>query len=298
MYNSVLIVDDNINNVRLLQDILEDEGYEVSTLHSGVSVLETARKVKPDLILLDIMMPVMDGFEVCRALKADVELSDIPVIMVTAKVDGKDIKYALGMGAVDYIKKPIDEDEVIARVESALRQNQKKDDLREKATKDSLTGLYNHALLLESLEKEIVKQERNNESISFVMLDIDYFKKVNDTYGHTIGDDVLRELSKILQKEIRSTDIPGRYGGEEFGVVLPGITREDTLNLSEHIRDTIEKYVFSANISNIKATISAGFYFKTADNSICSEEMVKCADEALYKAKQSGRNRVMEWSLG
>lgn len=295
MKNTVLIIDDNVNNVRLLQDILEDEDYEVFTLNSGIPVLETVRKVKPELILLDIMMPEVDGFEVCQALKADLEVQDIPVIMVTAKVEGKDLKYALEIGAVDYIKKPIDEDEVVARVESALRQKQNKEDLREKASRDSLTGLYNHALLLELLDKEIGKQERNNESLSFVMIDIDYFKKINDTYGHTIGDDVIREIASILKEEIRSTDIPGRYGGEEFGIVLTGINREDTYLLSEHIRKTIEKYEFSSHANRIKATISLGFYCKSADDNISCKDMVKCADVALYKAKQNGRNRVVEW---
>ena len=295
MNNKVLIIDDNVNNVRLLQDILEDEDYEVFTLTSGIPVLETVRKVKPELILLDIMMPELDGFEVCQALKADLEVQDIPVIMVTAKVEGKDLKYALEIGAVDYIKKPIDEDEVVARVGSALRQKQNKEDLKEKASRDSLTGLYNHALLLELLDKEIGKQERNNESLSFVMIDIDYFKKINDTYGHTIGDDVIREIASILKDEIRSTDIPGRYGGEEFGIILTGINREDTYLLSVHIRETVEKYEFSSHETKIKATISLGFYCKSADDNISCKDMVKCADVALYKAKQNGRNRVVEW---
>ncbi|MDF2804299.1 MAG: diguanylate cyclase domain protein [Anaerocolumna sp.] len=216
--------------------------------------------------------------------------------MVTAKVEGKDLKNAMELGAIDYIKKPIDEDEVIARVGSALRQKHNKEDLRDKASRDSLTGLYNHALLLEFLEKEIWQQERNNKSISFVMLDIDYFKMINDSYGHMAGDVVLRELSSILTKEIRSTDIPGRYGGEEFGIVLTGINREDTNLLCERIRETIENYVFSEDTSGIKATISIGFYFKAAEDRISCEDMVKCADDALYKAKQNGRNRVEEYT--
>lgn len=295
MYDKVLIVDDNINNVRLLQDILEDEGYEVYTLHSGIPVVEKSRSIRPDIILLDIMMPELDGFEVCKALKADTELKDIPVIMVTAKAEGRDLKNALELGAIDYIKKPIDEDEVTARVGSALRQKQNREDLRDKASRDSLTGLYNHGLLLEILEKEIRQQERNNKSVAFVMLDIDYFKKINDTYGHMTGDVVLKELSSILTKEIRSTDILGRYGGEEFGIVLTGVDREDVYLLCERIRGTIENYVFSEETSRIKATISVGFYFKTIGDGTSCENMVKYADEALYKAKQNGRNRVEEW---
>jgi len=296
MCDKILIVDDNNNNIRLLQDILEDEGYEVFTLNSGIPVLETSRKIKPDIILLDIMMPLLDGFEVCKALKEDTELKDIPVIMVTAKAEGKDLKNALEIGAVDYIKKPIDEEEVIARVQSALRQKDSREVLREKASRDGLTGLFNHRILLELLETEINKQKRNKQSISFVMLDIDYFKKVNDTYGHTAGDLVLKELSNILKNMVRGGDIPGRYGGEEFGIILPDITREDTYQLCERIRQRIADYDFYINPDSIRATISIGFYNKSAENNSTCETVIKYADEALYKAKQNGRNRVEEWN--
>lgn len=295
MQDKILIVDDNQNNIRLLQDILEDEGYEVHSLNSGIPVVETSRRIKPDIILLDIMMPLLDGFEVCKALKEDAELRDTPVIMVTAKSEGKDLKNALEIGAVDYIKKPIDEEEVIARVQSALRQKNSREDLRNKATKDGLTGLLNHNILLELLELEIKKQERTKQVISFVMLDIDYFKRVNDTYGHTAGDLVLKELSLVLQGIIRGGDYPGRYGGEEFGIILPDISREDTFQLCERIRERIAAYDFYINTDNIKATISIGFYNKSAENEITYENVIKHADEALYMAKQNGRNRVEEW---
>ncbi len=292
MYDKVLVVDDNNNNVRLLIDILEDEGFEVFTSNSGLPVVEMARNLKPDVILLDIMMPEMDGFEVCRALKEDNNLRDIPVIMVTAKVESKDLKNALDIGAVDYIKKPIDEVEVIARVQSVLRQKKTKEELKDRASRDGLTGLFHHALLLELFEKELKNQERNQSGISFVMLDIDFFKKINDTYGHTSGDVVLKELSELLVAGTRSGDFVGRYGGEEFGMVLPQISKEDTFSLCERLRQAIEKHEFFIGIKVIKATVSIGFYHKVAEDRITCEEMVKCADEALYKAKQSGRNRV------
>lgn len=291
----LLLVDDNNNNIRLLQDILEDEGYEVYTLNSGIPVLETSRKITPDLILLDIMMPEMDGLEVCQALKNDVELRNIPVIMVTAKSEGKDIKHALALGAVDYIKKPIDEDEVIARVQSALRQKKYREDLENKATRDSLTDLYNHAHLIEHLNREISKQKITKESLSFAMIDVDFFKKINDTYGHIAGDLVLKKVSLVLQNVSKENDISGRYGGEEFGLILVNTTREETKEICERIRMIVAENIINTGHNKISATISIGFYYKSADDDTTYEKVIENADKALYKAKQNGKNRVEEW---
>lgn len=218
----VLVVDDHKLNVKLLTDILEDEDFIVYSTDNGLSVLEMTLKFLPDVILLDIMMPGLDGFEVCKLLKENDEVNDIPIIMVTAKAEGIDVKKALEYGAFDYIKKPIDEIEVIARIQSALRFKQSQDLLKELAMKDRLTGLYNHALLVELFEKELAKQQRNDGDIAFVMIDVDHFKRINDTYGHTSGNIVLKELASILKNSVRKGDIVSRYGGEEFGLVLPG----------------------------------------------------------------------------
>ncbi len=292
MDTKILVVDDNYKNIRLLKDILEDENYVVFTADNGLPVLEISHRIKPDAILLDIMMPEMDGFEVCRALKNDFDTKYIPIIMVTAKTEGSDLKKALELGAFDYIKKPIDEVEVIARVQSALRYKLQQDMLREMASKDGLTGVFNHALLIELFEKELNKQERNGGNISFVMLDIDFFKKVNDTYGHTSGDMILKGLSGILTDSIRNSDIVGRYGGEEFSIVLPEINAENAYRLCERIRQAVESYRFSIGKEEIKITVSMGIYFKASNDTINSQDMMKRADEALYKAKQNGRNKV------
>ncbi len=288
----ILIVDDNLNNLRLLKDILEDEGYIVDTTDSSFTVLDLTHTLKPDLILLDIMMPGMDGYEVCGLLKRDFEIKDIPVIMVTAKTDGNDLKNAFALGAVDYIKKPIDENEVLARVDGALRTKQNQDQLRELATKDSLTGLYNHGLLIDLFEKELVKQVCNNENISFVMLDIDYFKRINDSYGHTTGDMVLREISSLLNKAVRCNDITARYGGEEFSIILVNTNLDETMQICERIRKTVEEHVFILDDLRISLTVSLGFYFKTPNDFRKLKDMIKLTDEALYQAKRNGRNRV------
>jgi diguanylate cyclase (GGDEF)-like protein len=292
MNTKILVVDDTNFNIRLLTDILEDEGYTIFSANNGLAVLEIVHRIKPDAILLDIMMPGLDGFQVCELLKKDLQVKDIPVIMVTAKVDSIDVKRALGLGAFDYIRKPIDEVEVVARVQSALRFKHQQDKLKEMAMKDSLTGLYNHALLIEFLEQEIKRQERNGKNISFVMLDIDYFKKINDTYGHLCGDIVLKELANILTNSVRTCDIIGRYGGEEFGIVLPDVSLEASLNICERIREKVQNYRFNTGTEFIGITISMGLCHVPANNTAKFAEIIKKADEALYIAKDEGRNRV------
>lgn len=296
MSNRVLVVDDNDRNIRLLTDILEDEDYLVYSTNDALAVLQTAQSIKPDIILLDIMMPNLDGFQVCEQLKNDFALKDIPVIMVTAKTDGQDLKKALELGAFDYIKKPLDEVEVIARLQSALRFKEQQDKLKGMAMKDGLTGLYNHALLMELLEKELIQQERLNNNIAFAMLDIDYFKKVNDTYGHLVGDIVLKELAGILTQSVRKSDIVGRYGGEEFGIVFPQISQQGVWNVCERIRQNVETFNFNTDGQVIRATISIGMCFKESGKNLSNQELVKRADDALYQAKKNGRNRIEVYS--
>jgi len=290
--NKLLIVEDNTNNIRLLAEILEDAGYSIFVVNNGLHVLEVTRLLKPSVVLLDVMMPGLNGFEVCEQLKLDSCVQDIPVIMVTAKTEGKDVSYAFEKGAFDYIKKPIDEAETLARVKAAIRYKQLQDELKEMAMRDSLTGLYNHALLKDLLEKEIKRQERQGGALAFAMLDIDYFKSVNDGYGHALGDVVLKELGNILSSEVRASDIVGRYGGEEFGLVLSEISLDELLSLCERIRRTIQEHSFSLTDENIKITVSIGVYYKHAEEQTSLNQVIQCADRALYYAKNKGRNRI------
>lgn len=292
MNEKILVVDDNQLNVRLLVDILEDDNFTVFSTHNGLNVLEMARRIQPDVILLDIMMPGLDGFEVCKLLKSDYDVMDIPVIMVTAKTEGSDIKNALELGAFDYIKKPIDEIEVVARIRSALRLKKQQNKLKELAMKDGLTGLYNHVLLIELFEKELAKQQRVNGNISFIMIDVDYFKQINDTYGHISGNVVLKEISNILINSVRKGDIVGRYGGEEFSIVLPEACKEDAFQLCDRIRKKIEAFNFDIHGEIIKVTVSMGMYFKGSEDMITALEIIQRADEELYRAKNNGRNRM------
>lgn len=289
----VLVVDDNRLNTMLLEQILEDEDYEVDMLGSGERVVELSKESKPDAILLDIMMPGIDGFEVCRLLKEEPETKDIPVIMVTAKTEGEDLNKAFELGAFDYIKKPIDEVEVIARLKSALRYRNQQKDLEEMAMKDGLTGLYNHKLIIELFNKECDKASRREESMAFVMLDIDFFKNVNDTFGHSSGDDVLKGLSEILLESVREGDIVGIYGGEEFCIVIPNTTENEVYKICERIRKTVEKHIFKTDEADIEITISIGACIKHPDNTLDCKEVITTADKALYIAKNTGRNKTV-----
>ena len=292
MNEKILIIDDTYLNISILTDILENEGFTVFSADNGLSIIEMTHRLQPDVILLDIMMPILDGFEVCKILKSDYTLKDIPVIMVTARTDSKDIKTALEIGAFDYVKKPIDEIEVIARIQSALRLKKLQDKLKELAMKDNLTGLYNYALLLELLGNEMAKQQRNKNDIAYVMLDIDHFKEVNDNYGHATGNVVIKELANILVKSVRRGDIIARYGGDEFGIVLQGTTPETACQLCERIRKRVELFNFNANSQTIRITVSIGVFFKGFMNDISIHEVIQKSDQKLYLAKHNGRNRV------
>lgn len=292
MGKKVLIADDSKLNIMMISDILRNEGYEVFSVMSGLEVLESVRTIKPDIILLDVIMPGLDGFAVCAELKSSYELKNIPVIMVTARTEAKYLKTALEIGAFDYIRKPVDSIEVIARIQSAIRYKEYQDKLEEMAMKDGLTGLYNHALIIDLLAKEHSKQMREGGNLSFIMLDIDYFKKVNDTYGHLKGNEVLKGVADIMLSSIRDSDIAGRYGGEEFGLILPYISIDKVLIVCERIRRRVALQAFNLDGESVNITISIGVCFKPKDIEMSYNEMIKMADDALYEAKGSGRNNV------
>ncbi|MGE5628376.1 MAG: diguanylate cyclase [Solirubrobacterales bacterium] len=292
MNEKILVIDDTQFNLGVLKDILEKENFTVFTLNNSLSALATARIVRPDVILLDIVMPDMDGFEVCRIIKNEPTLRDTPIIMESAQTEGGSVKKALELGAFDYIKKPIDEIEVIARIQSALRYKALQDELKELATKDGLTGLYNYSLLIELFEKELAKQKRTKDDISFVMVDIDFFKKVNDTFGHTAGNVILKKLADILTSSVRNGDIVARYGGEEFCIVLPKTNLKDAFEICERIRKKIECSHFLVGNNIINVTVSMGISLKSFNNSYNVIEIMKKADTNLYTAKNKGRNKV------
>ena len=289
----ILAIDDSIVNLKLLTVILVREGFDVLTTDDSMEAVPLALDYKPQLILLDIMMPELSGLEILSLLKQNNVTQSVPVLMVTARASGVDVRTALEAGAFDYMRKPLDEVEVIARVRSALRYKQHQDKLTEMATRDSLTGLYNHALLVDLLTRELAGARRKNLPVAFGMADIDHFKQVNDRYGHQAGDTVLIEVSRILAEGLRKSDPVGRYGGEEFGIVLGDCSRERAVVLCERLRQLVEEAIIVYAGQRIKVTISLGLAFVNPGEQTTEAEMVHRADIALYQAKEAGRNRLV-----
>lgn len=292
MQKKILVIDDNRMNVRILSDILETEEYHVYSLLDATKVMETVLLIQPDAILLDIVMPRIDGIEVCSILQNKDETKNIPVIMVTSVTDSTILRKAFDIGAFDYIKKPFDHIEVIARLKSAIRYYEQQKKLETLAMKDGLTNLYNHRTIMELMEKEFQRAIRDQFSIAFLMFDIDNFKKVNDTYGHSTGDCVLKHVGNLLQVSPKLSDLIGRYGGEEFCIILSGQSLENVLTYSERLRKSIETHDFSSENIQIHVTTSIGISYKKPllDSSV--NDMIITADQKLYTAKKNGRNRI------
>lgn len=293
MNEKILLVDDNYTVIKILTKFLEEEGYNVFSTTDSANVIRTVREISPDVLLLDVVMPVLDGFEICRLMKNDIGISNIPIIILTAETDSRDIKRAVELGAIDYIRKPVEKVEVIARVQSACRIKNYEDKLRSMVEKDGLTGIYNHTFLLSRFDAVYDSKLSYGCSLSFAMIDIDFFKKINDKHGHAAGDAVLKELALILVWGVGENGIIGRYGGEEFGVIVPDKSMNDTYLLLNSIRKDIGEYDFFHDGKTIKVTVSMGICFSDALKGTSPEELIKLADGSLYKAKNSGRNRTV-----
>ncbi|MFO0945440.1 MAG: diguanylate cyclase [Planctomycetota bacterium] len=292
----VLVVDDSVVIQRLVQARLRNDGFEVVACSNGQDGVATARTAHPDVILLDVDMPGMNGYETCKELKSDPSTSFIPVIFLTAHTRVDEKVKGLDLGAIDYVSKPFDPVELRARVRSAYRTKFLMDLLEEKAQIDGLTGLYNRAYFDARVLEEFERAKRNHHSLSIVITDVDRFKSVNDTYGHSFGDVVLGEVSESLRKLLDATDMVARYGGEEFVAVLPEKSIQDAGSFANRVRLKIEGLELEHNGVHVKITSSFGVA-STAEVGFTSvKELVDCADKALYAAKQGGRNRVYLWN--
>ncbi|OUS29957.1 diguanylate cyclase response regulator [Gammaproteobacteria bacterium 45_16_T64] len=283
----VLIVDDAPANIQVLAACLKDIGHlKVAT--DGERCLELAKThVGIDLILLDIVMPGMDGYEVCRKLKADILTQDIPVIFVTAMDDDDDEEKGLALGAVDYITKPIRPAIVAARVKTHLTLKQQSDQLKDLALRDQLTGLYNRHYLLDAAHSKVARALRHKYAISLLMLDVDHFKRINDQHGHVKGDNVLSAIATVLGQDSRVEDIVSRFGGEEFVIFFDHCDLMSAANKAQRLVDAIA----ALRPSEIDVTVSIG----VAQLQLSGEsftELLSRADAAVYRAKKSGRNRV------
>ncbi len=298
--SKILLIDDSRLITQFGKNILIGKGHEVLTAESGEMGLELALRDQPDLILLDVILPGMDGYQICEKLKATVQNKDIPVIMLTSKAEPADKIKGLELGAVDYVTKPFDAGELIARVNTHLRMKElyealqeKNQQLQEMANRDGLTQMFNHRFFHEHLVREIDRVRRYGGILSCVILDLDFFKKVNDTYGHQTGDLVLKEVARIIQKGIRDSDLAARYGGEEFALVLLHAEAEVVVMVSERLRAQIAAYPFPAVDPPLHITASLGIASFPTTGIKEERELVAAADQALYQAKSGGRNKVV-----
>jgi two-component system, cell cycle response regulator len=306
----ILVVDDVPDNVDILEARLTSRGYAVETATNGQEALDKVYGDPPHLMLLDVMMPVIDGFEVSRRIKSDSELPFIPIILVTARGSSDDVVEGLEAGADDYISKPYNFQELEARVRAMLRIKRLQDELDQKAREleqankrlrklsitDGLTELFNHRHVHELLQEEFERSRRSNEPLAVTMLDLDHFKAVNDTHGHPTGDVILYETAQILRDTAREIDMPGRYGGEEFIVILPNTGEEAAARFAERIRERVHGYVFRDGDTEVRMSVSCGVGSFPAPGIDTPEALLKQADDALYEAKHTGRNRVVRAS--
>lgn len=294
---SVLIVDDSRAIRQILGRTLVAAGYRVLQAGNGREGVDLARGELPDLILLDIDMPVLDGLGAMREIKADPALGTIPVLFLTARTSGSDVAEGLGLGAQDYLRKPCEPEELLARVSTAVRLSRQQRDLRQQAAQlgdlsatDPLTGLGNRRRF-DLKVQELRASEPPDTVIGAIMVDIDHFKPVNDTMGHLVGDTVLTLLARRMRSNARDDDTVVRWGGEEFLLLRVGPAVAELAETAESMRQTTADRPFAVGVDQIvNLTISAGWSVGTLAD---LDQVLKAADAAAYRAKEAGRNRVV-----
>jgi two-component system, cell cycle response regulator len=296
----ILVAEDDKVSRLMLEKTLHQAGYEVAAVEDGESALnELAKAEPPRLALLDWVMPGRDGLSVCRAIREHTERAYTYLILLSSKETKADIVEGLQAGADDYLTKPFDIEELKARLRAGERILELEDHLVEaresmrfRATHDLLTSLWNRGVILELMNREISRSFRENSCTVVMMCDLDHFKQVNDQHGHAAGDDVLREVARRLQQSVRSYDMVGRYGGEEFLVALNRCDPRSAVARAENLRAVISGKPVLARGKPLQVTVSIGLALSSDYRSCDVDEIIRKADSALYAAKAAGRNRV------
>ncbi len=292
---TILIVDDDPMNIDIIAEIL-GKHHDILFATNGKDAMKIALSEVPDLIILDVLMSEMDGYEVCKKLKANTIISDIPVIFITGLSNVADERKGLEVGAVDYITKPISPPIVNMRINNHMKLTRALKKLSELSRTDGLTNLANRRYMDERLEKECLGMRKPESPLSFILIDIDYFKQFNDTYGHLAGDGCLIEVARtISQTANRSTDLVARYGGEEFCCILQNTGNERALKLAERIRANVLAQKIRNEDSDVNEflTLSLGVATILPNGNFTPDEVITIADENLYTAKTTGRNKVV-----
>ncbi|MGE5468308.1 MAG: diguanylate cyclase [Ignavibacteria bacterium] len=301
-HGTVLVIDDSPTSAHQLFALLGSD-YDVLVATRGAAGIDLAATQNPDLILLDVVMPELDGYEVCARLKADERTADIPIVFITAHDDEADEARGLSLGAIDYLSKPLRPAIVRARIKNHIELKRNRDLLRRLTTLDPLTGIENRRRFDDCLAKEWSRAAREGHALSLIMIDVDRFKDINDRYGHTFGDQCLKRIATTLRGELqRAADVLTRYGGEEFACVLPGTDLAGAGQLAEHMRSAVETLAIELLPDEatppqdadaaLQVTISAGVATALPNAEAPARTLLEAADHALYEAKLAGRNCV------
>jgi diguanylate cyclase (GGDEF)-like protein len=290
---TILVVDDMTTTLLLLHDLLKDT-YEVKIAKSGTKALEILESPNDiDLILLDIEMPDINGYDVCKRIKNNETIKNIPIIFITGRTSQEDEEYGLNLGAIDYITKPFNKAIVKLRIKNYLNLKIKNDMLEKLSMYDGLTNIRNRRFFDETFEKTFNEIKRDKKSLAVLMIDIDFFKPYNDNYGHGQGDETLRKVAKALEKTIkRASDFVARYGGEEFVILLKDINKDGVEAVANNLLNAVRELKITHEFSKIEnyVTISIGASFYNSNSDITKLELLLKADETLYSVKNSGRN--------
>lgn len=290
---TILVVDDMTTTLLLLHDLLKDT-YEVKIAKSGTKALEILESPNDiDLILLDIEMPDINGYDVCKRIKNNETIKNIPIIFITGRTSQEDEEYGLNLGAIDYITKPFNKAIVKLRIKNYLNLKIKNDMLEKLSMYDGLTNIRNRRYFDETFEKTFNEIKRDKKSLAVLMIDIDFFKPYNDNYGHGQGDETLRKVAKALEKTIkRASDFVARYGGEEFVILLKDINKDGVEAVANNLLNAIRELKITHEFSKIEnyVTVSIGVSYYNSSSDITKLELLLKADETLYNVKNSGRN--------
>ena len=291
---TILVVDDMTTTLLLLHDLLKDT-YEVKIAKSGTKALEILESPNDiDLILLDIEMPDINGYDVCKRIKNNETIKNIPIIFITGRTSQEDEEYGLNLGAIDYITKPFNNAIVKLRIKNYLNLKIKNDMLEKLSMYDGLTNIRNRRYFDETFEKTFSEIKRDKKSLAVLMIDIDFFKPYNDNYGHGQGDETLRKVAKALEKTIkRASDFVARYGGEEFVILLKDINKDGVEAVANNLLNAIRELKITHEFSKIEnyVTVSIGVSYYNSSSYITKLALLLKADEALYNVKNSGRNK-------
>ena len=288
---SITIAEDAEINIEILLDVLGDD-FDVRIAKDGEQALESIRKNPPDLVLLDIIMPKLDGIAVCQQLKTDPETRDIPIIFLTSKTDHASILEGFDAGAVDYILKPFNRAELLARVRTHLELRQARKKLEYLVIHDDLTGLYNTRYLYKALNRTIVDHRATGSLFSLLFMDIDNFKHVVDSYGHLNGSAAIREVAQLISASIPARAFGVAYGGDEYVVVLPGHDKEEAIEVAESIRAGMHETIFlKAEGCNINLTTSCGIATFPEDGADV-KTLLAAADKTLFKIKETSKDAI------